>query len=234
MENGIKVTATFDSFDQALLKELKDSVQGVLNDPWELAHCYKEALKNVDGYLIVISDYSKPSEYNDYLTYIKSQYDALLEKAFPKMSGPFDIRITEVRDLPDGGANIEYEAPPQMKEFLMGVGFNKILEDACREVLGEVEPMSEEDFFDDSFDEDNINAGKEDWEPSVGDKVLVISNEGSGGLESFFDNIPCVGEVTYVGLHVNVKVEGDTSQLVSRSQIIPYEEGQVPGWEYYS
>jgi hypothetical protein len=137
MEKGIKVTATFDSFDQALLKELKDSVQGVLNDPWELAHCYKEALKNVDGYLVVISDYSKPSEYNDYLTSIKSQYDKLVERAYPKMSGPLDIQITNVRDLPDGGANIEYEASPQMKEFLMGVGLTKILEDACKTILSE-------------------------------------------------------------------------------------------------
>jgi hypothetical protein len=236
MEKGIKVTATFESFDQALLEELKGSVQGVLDEPWELAHCYKEALKNVDGYLVVISDFSKPTEYNDYLTSIKSQYNALVEKAFPKVSGPLDIQITNVRDLPDGGANIEYEASPEMKEFLMGVGFRKILEDACKEVLVEVEPMPEDVYFDDSVHDDNITAGSQEWEPSVGDKVLVISNYGGDELDSSFHNIPCVGEVLCVGHHaedhVEVEDEGGYVQLVSRSQIIPYEESRVPGWEY--
>jgi len=137
MENGIKVTATFESFDKALVEELKSYLEGVLDEPWELAHDYKVALTTVDAYMTVISDYMQGSEWNDYKATIQSKYDKLVEKAYPKLSGPLDIHITNVRDLPDGGATIEYEASPKMKEFLMGIGLTKILEDACEEILGE-------------------------------------------------------------------------------------------------
>ena len=132
-EKGIKgLTVTFDSFDEVVVEELKVIIQGILDNPWEGHHDYKKSLKDVDSFLRVVSWYMRPSEYDEYFEALKPMYDGLVDEAFPKNPvGDLDITILGVRDLPDGGANIEYEASPKMKEFLMGVGFRKILEDAC-------------------------------------------------------------------------------------------------------
>ena len=133
-EKGIRgLTVTFDSFDEVVVNELKAIIQGILDNPWEGHHDYKESLKDVDSFLRVVSWYMRPSEYSEYFEDLKPMYNDLVEKAFPKNPvGDLGITILGVRDLPDGGASIEYEASPEMKEFLMGVGFQKILEDACK------------------------------------------------------------------------------------------------------
>ena len=133
-EKGIKgLTVTFESFDAVVVNELKAIIQGILDNPWEGHHDYKESLKDVDSFLRVVSWYMRPSEYSEYFEGLKPMYDGLVDKAFPKNPvGDLDITILEVRDLPDGRANVEYEASHKMKEFLMGVGFQKILEDACK------------------------------------------------------------------------------------------------------
>ena len=139
-EKGIKgLTVTFDSFDEVVVNELKAIIQGILDNPWEGHHDYKESLKDVDSFLRVVSWYMRPSDYKEYYDSLMPLYEDLVEKAFPNNPvGDLDITILGVRDLPDGGANIEYEASPKMGEFLMGVGFKKILEDACKDVESEV------------------------------------------------------------------------------------------------
>ena len=135
-EKGIKgLTVTFDSFDEVVVNELKDTIEGILDNPWEGHHDYKESLKDVDGFLRVLSWYMKSRDYKEYFEALKPMYDDLVDKAFPKNPvGDLDITILEIRELPDGGGNIEYEASPKMKEFLMGVGLQKILEDACKDL----------------------------------------------------------------------------------------------------
>ena len=137
-EKGIKgLTVTFDSFDEVVVNELKAIIQGILDNPWEGHHDYKESLKDVDSFLRAVSWYMKSKDYNEYFESLKPMYEDLVEKAFPK-NPDLDITILGIRDLPDGGASIEYEASPKMGEFLMGVGFKKILEDACKDVESEV------------------------------------------------------------------------------------------------
>lgn len=137
-ENGIKgLTVTFDSFDEVVVNELKAIIQGILDNPWEGHHDYKESLKDVDSFLRAVSCYMKSRDYKEYYETLMPLYEDLVEKAFPK-NPDLDITILGIRDLPDGGASIEYEASPKMEEFLMGVGFKKILEDACKDVESEV------------------------------------------------------------------------------------------------
>ena len=129
-ENGIKgLTVTFDSFDRAILAELKSHISYLLNHPWDLAHDYKETLKEVDGFMIVVSSYSVPKEFNDFKRAIKEDYDALVKLAYPPVEGPFDIKVLNFREMPDGSAVADFEASDKMKELLIGIGLNKLLED---------------------------------------------------------------------------------------------------------
>ena len=137
-EKGIRgLTVTFDSFDGVVVNELKAIIQGILDNPWEGHHDYKESLKDVDSFLRAVSWYMKSRDYKEYYESLMPLYEDLVEKAFPK-NPDLDITILGIRDLPDGGASIEYETSPEMREFLMGVGFKKILEDACKDVVNKL------------------------------------------------------------------------------------------------
>jgi len=130
MENGVKgLTVTFDSFDEVMTREMMEYVRVILEDPWVGHHNYVESLKDVDSLLRVVECICS-SEWGPYMEAIKPEYDKLVELAYPPLSHTdLDITVTNIRDLPDGGANIEYEASPKMKEFLMGVGLQKIIMD---------------------------------------------------------------------------------------------------------
>ena len=137
-EKGIKgLTVTFDSFDEVLLVELKSYILGLLKDPWDLAHDYKETLKAVDGFMVVVSSYSRPSEYNEFRESIKEDYDTLVKLAFPPVTDPFDIKVLNIRDMLDGSANVELEVSDKMKELLIGIGLNKLLEDHAEQTVEE-------------------------------------------------------------------------------------------------
>lgn len=89
MKKGIKgLTVTFDSFDAVLVGELKDIIQGILDNPWEGHHDYKERLKDVDGFFRVLSWYTKSKEYKEYFEGLKPMYDDLVGKAFPNPTVP--------------------------------------------------------------------------------------------------------------------------------------------------
>ena len=149
-EKGIKgLTVTFDSFDEVLLVELKSYILGLLKHPWDLAHDYKETLKEVDGFLVVVSSYSRPSEYNDFRAAIKEDYDALVKLAYPPVEGPFDINITEFREMPDGSAVADFEASDKMKELLIGIGLNKLLEDHIEQTVEDKPNVPGWEYFND-------------------------------------------------------------------------------------
>ena len=128
----IKLKVDLDSFDEAVQQQLMGTVRDLLADPWSYDHDYKVTLDVVDGFLVVVDWYSRPSEMKEFKESIQGEYDNLVNLAFPPVEGPFDIKVTNIRELPDGSASVEYEASPKMKEFLVGVGFQKILEDACK------------------------------------------------------------------------------------------------------
>ena len=87
-EKGIRgLTVTFDSFDAVVVNELKAIIQGILDNPWEGHHDYKESLKDVDSFLRVVSWYMRPSEYDEYYEALKPMYEDLVEKAYPKNPG---------------------------------------------------------------------------------------------------------------------------------------------------
>lgn len=149
-ENGIKgLTVTFDSFDEVLLVQLKSYILDLLKNPWDLAHDYKETLKEVDGFMIVVNSYSRPSEYNDFRTAIKEDYDTLVKLAYPPVEGPFDINITEFRETPDGGAVMDFEASDKMKELLIGIGLNKLLEDHLSQTVEDKPNVPGWEYFND-------------------------------------------------------------------------------------
>ena len=135
---GIKLEVDFDSFDEAVRIELQVGIKSLLdpaNDPNESP---RNILDTVDGFLIVLDYYSKPTQFKDFMASIQSDYNRLVNKAYPPYPmGDMDIKVLKVRDLPDGSANVEYEFTEKMKEFLMGVGLTKILEDAVEETLKE-------------------------------------------------------------------------------------------------
>lgn len=132
-KHGIEgLVVTYDSFDDIVRDQHRNSVLDLLKDPWSPHHDYVETLKDVDSFIRVIDWYSKPSEHGDFLNSIKESYDQLVELVFPPTQYGdlgLDIKVTSLRELPDGGAVIEYEANPKMKEFLMGQGLLRILED---------------------------------------------------------------------------------------------------------
>ena len=128
----IKLKVDLDSFDDAVQQQLMGTVRDLLADPWSYDHNYKTTLDTVDGFLVVVDWYSRPSEMKEFKELIQEEYDTLVNLAFPPVEGPFDIKVTNIRELPDGSASVEYEASPKMKEFLMGVGLNKILEDSLK------------------------------------------------------------------------------------------------------
>ena len=140
-EAGIKgLLVTFDSFDAVVVNELKGVIQDILDNPWEGHHDYKESLKDVDGFFRVLSWYMRSSEYKEYFEDLKPLYDDLVGKAFPKEPiGDLDITITTIRELPDGGANVEYEVNDKMKDFIMGVGLLKILTDHIGRMEDEIQ-----------------------------------------------------------------------------------------------
>ena len=149
-EKGIKgLTVTFDSFDEVLLVELKSYISCLLKHPWDLAHDYKETLKEVDGFMVVVNCYSRPSEYNDFRAAIKEDYDALVKLAFPPVEGPFDINITEFRDMPDGSAVMDFETSDKMKELLIGIGLNKLLEDHISQTVEDKPNVPGWEYFND-------------------------------------------------------------------------------------
>jgi hypothetical protein len=138
MTHGIPVVATYESFDEAIVKELKSYLEGLLDDPWTPHHDYGLTLKSVDAYMTVTSDYLRSQEWNDYKATIQSKYDSLVLKAFPKSTfTDMEINVYEVREMPDGSANIHFTTNNAAKEFLVGVGLQKVLMDAAGEVLSE-------------------------------------------------------------------------------------------------
>lgn len=140
MTKGIKFTVSYDDFDAAVLHEMQNTIRDILADPWSGHHNYKDSLKDVDSFLRVVDWYSRKEEYDAFLDETMEAYADLVDKASPSVgSGDLSIEITDLKDMPDGSAYMEYEASPKMKEFLMGVGLQKIILDACVEALAEQE-----------------------------------------------------------------------------------------------
>ena len=128
-EQGIKgLVVTFDSFDTAVVGEMEDNISGILNSPWEGYHDYKESLKDVDSFLRVIDWYTRSDEFAEYLDSIQEQYDNLKNLAYPPVK------------LSDGGANLELELSDKMKDILIGLGLNKLLEDHLDTIDAEDNP----------------------------------------------------------------------------------------------
>jgi hypothetical protein len=123
----IKLEVDYDSFDAAVVSQLKDAIGGLLDKPWEFAHDYKETLRIVDGMLATLEWYSTPAKLEGYKEIIKSQYDDLVTKAYPPVTPDgMNIHIIDYRELPNGEANMEFECNDKMKEFLIGVGLKQI------------------------------------------------------------------------------------------------------------
>lgn len=129
-EQGIKgLVVTFDSFDTVVVGEMEDNISGILNNPWEGYHDYKESLKDVDSFLRVIDWYTRSSEFAEYLDTIQEQYNNLKNLAYPPVTGPYDLKVMEIIELSDGGASLEIEMSDKMKDLLIGIGLNTLLED---------------------------------------------------------------------------------------------------------
>jgi hypothetical protein len=140
MREGIGVMATFESFDRAMLGELTEYVEGVLSDPWSLDHDYRKALESVDCYLHVINDHCNTEQFKAYMDSIRPQYEDLVLKATEKVSpDQLSFTVLKVRDLPDGGCNIEFEANEKMRDYLMGVGLQHLIMEAVGKELGDVQ-----------------------------------------------------------------------------------------------
>lgn len=139
--SGIKVKLSYDEFDMALVEDLKSQVKDSLENPWVQHHNYSETLKDVDSFLRVIQHYQIQREFEQYFESIKPLYNSLVDLAFPKQKNldGYDIKVFNIRDMPDGSGMIEFEASDKMKELLMQIGLNKILKDEADRILIEKE-----------------------------------------------------------------------------------------------
>ena len=102
-EGGIKgLVATFDSFDEVVAEEMVEIIKGIIKNPWEGHHNYRESLTDVDAFLRVHEWYAGGNSHQAFKESIKADYDSLVNLVFPPVNK--EALDMNVRDETQGEA----------------------------------------------------------------------------------------------------------------------------------